>query len=399
MKKIIIVLLMIIIVLVSVNMPVLANSTNVSFEINGEVFVSPSGEPAPYINKDQRTMVPIRFFANALEVSDEDISWDQETRTATVTREENTVSVTIGKPYILVNGVQVDMDTVAEIEQSRTFIPVRYIAEGLGATIEWNGDLNLVIIETEFEEEIVPEFTYELPNDSALIEGFNALHREYLNEEIPDIAYEASYYFFKPVDGQFLFKEGEFGEEYNYTLKETLNPHINQQVYDATKVLLTEDHYVRTAFYLGDDNFKSIVHVNFAKSAAYARNGNNFFGFTFYEDEPFNNKANWLNEYGNFSENVAITLTLAKLWDNPSSDVHIETLYKHKLHSALIAIFGEKDGNDIMEYVMEQYMNIRNIGTISRDELMKVREVKTFENVKLDFAGDFTQSFHFTYIK
>ena len=65
-----------------------AEMTPINIIINGENFVSPVGEPAPYANKDQRTLIPIRFFAEKLGVpnDEEHIKWDQASQTATITR-------------------------------------------------------------------------------------------------------------------------------------------------------------------------------------------------------------------------------------------------------------------------------------------------------------------------
>lgn len=109
----------------------LANSTPV-FKVENKLFVTPEGEPAPYINKDQRTMGSLRLVANALGVSNSDVSWDNATQTATLTKGERTVKVTVGKKELKVNGKVVVMDTKAEMKLGRVFIPARFIGESLG---------------------------------------------------------------------------------------------------------------------------------------------------------------------------------------------------------------------------------------------------------------------------
>lgn len=119
--------------------------------INGEIFVSPEGEPAPYANKDQRTLIPIRFFAEKLGVPNdqEHIKWDQETQTATITDGKNTVEIPLGSKEIAVNGEKVLMDTVAEAKDGRVFIPARYLAEGLGANVYWDQEDQTAVFMTQ----------------------------------------------------------------------------------------------------------------------------------------------------------------------------------------------------------------------------------------------------------
>lgn len=128
-----------------------AEMTPVNIVINGEKFVSPVGEPAPYANKDQRTLIPIRFFAEKLGVpnDEEHIKWDQASQTATITDGTNIVEIPMGSKEIRVNGEKVLMDTVAEVKNQRIFIPARYLAEGLGAMVYWDQDAQTAVFMTQ----------------------------------------------------------------------------------------------------------------------------------------------------------------------------------------------------------------------------------------------------------
>lgn len=121
-----------------------ATSNVPTFKVDGKLFVTPTGEPQPYINKDNRTMGSLRLIANALGVEDKNIKWDNAKQTATLSRGSNTVSVTVGKKAITVNGKSVTMDTVAEKKQGRVFIPARFIAQGLGVKISFDSASNTV---------------------------------------------------------------------------------------------------------------------------------------------------------------------------------------------------------------------------------------------------------------
>ena len=100
-------------------------------EVNADV--------APYLKND-RTMVPIRFITEPLGAT---LSWQPGTNgaggKASLSLDGKTVELTIGSKEGLVNGQVVTMDTAAEIVQGRTFVPLRFAGENLGATVNWNG--------------------------------------------------------------------------------------------------------------------------------------------------------------------------------------------------------------------------------------------------------------------
>lgn len=136
-----------------------ATSNVPTFKVDGRLFVTPAGEPAPYINKDNRTMGSLRLIANAVGVESKSIKWDNVKQTATLTRGSNTVSVTVGKKAITVNGKSVTMDTSAEMKQNRVFIPARFIAQGLGVSISFDGSTNTVNFITGTTEVVNNNFT------------------------------------------------------------------------------------------------------------------------------------------------------------------------------------------------------------------------------------------------
>ena len=90
---------------------------------------------APYL-KDGRVMVPVRFLAEALGLPvDYDFS-DPTNKIVTVHAVEDIV-LTIGSNKALVGTQEVELDAVPEIVNSRTMVPVRFIAETLGFDVQW----------------------------------------------------------------------------------------------------------------------------------------------------------------------------------------------------------------------------------------------------------------------
>lgn len=98
--------------------------------------------PIIYLN---RTFVPVRFLGNALGVSDSNIEWNSNTRTATL-KGSKQLDLTIGKQAITVNGTSQSIDVAPMITNSRTMLPARFVAEGLGFKVDWDASNQLVIV-------------------------------------------------------------------------------------------------------------------------------------------------------------------------------------------------------------------------------------------------------------
>ncbi len=109
------------------------------------------GEPqtmpvTPYI-RDGRTMLPVRFVAYACGVAPEDVQWDAETQTVTLTAGNTEVQLVIGEKNILIEGDMVqEMDVAPEITDGYTFLPARYVAEAFHYDIEWDAETQTITI-------------------------------------------------------------------------------------------------------------------------------------------------------------------------------------------------------------------------------------------------------------
>lgn len=91
----------------------------------------------PYI-KNNRTYVPVRYLAYALGVSENGVSWDVQTQKVSIIKEDASITLTIGIKTMLVNKEIVLMDVPPEITNGRTMLPARWVAEALGAEVEWD---------------------------------------------------------------------------------------------------------------------------------------------------------------------------------------------------------------------------------------------------------------------
>jgi len=84
------------------------------------------------------TFVPIREYAEALGAV---VEWEAETRTATVRLDDRSVAMTIGSDTILVNGREQKIEAAPQYlesgGESKTYIPLRLMAEGLGYDVQY----------------------------------------------------------------------------------------------------------------------------------------------------------------------------------------------------------------------------------------------------------------------
>lgn len=110
--------------------------------ING---VAKAMEAAPYI-KDGRTFIPVRYAANAVGVSDDNIMWDAASKKVTIIKGDRVVQMTIGSNVMTINGAAITMDVAPEITADRTMLPVRFVAQALGANITWDEATQTVTI-------------------------------------------------------------------------------------------------------------------------------------------------------------------------------------------------------------------------------------------------------------
>lgn len=100
------------------------------------------------ITRNDRTLLPIRFVAEALGAQ---VGWDEATQKVTIQDKTTKIEMWINKPTALVNGKTVYIDPANHkvtpiLVNARTMVPVRFVAETLGATVEWNEKLQQVTI-------------------------------------------------------------------------------------------------------------------------------------------------------------------------------------------------------------------------------------------------------------
>jgi len=96
--------------------------------------------------QEGRTLVPLRSVFEAIGAS---VDWNAETRTITAKKRFDVVSLEIDSADLYKNGTKVtEMTVPAQILNGRTMVPARYVAEAFDATVKWDGEAQLVTVET-----------------------------------------------------------------------------------------------------------------------------------------------------------------------------------------------------------------------------------------------------------
>jgi hypothetical protein len=74
------------------------------------------------------------------------VEWNGETREVTIRSEEAVIVMTIGSKTVLVNNTKYNLDVAPEIVNDRTMLPIRCIAEYLNCEVNWEASTSSVII-------------------------------------------------------------------------------------------------------------------------------------------------------------------------------------------------------------------------------------------------------------
>lgn len=111
--------------------------------VDGKAFTL---DAAPVIEtKSGRAMVPVRFVS---EVLGAEVKWNQQNNQVIILDEEKQITLTIGSADVTVEGNQTAIDCLPALQAAsgRTFVPLRFISETLGAEVNYNETTKQIVI-------------------------------------------------------------------------------------------------------------------------------------------------------------------------------------------------------------------------------------------------------------
>lgn len=92
-----------------------------------------------YISAQGYTMLPVRAVATALGINNNNVLWNQASRTVTILYGQRIITMVAGQKVVTVNGNTIPASATVQIKDGRTFLPMRDLATALGVTdITWD---------------------------------------------------------------------------------------------------------------------------------------------------------------------------------------------------------------------------------------------------------------------
>lgn len=166
-------LILLLLLLWTGTVPVQAAET-IKISVDGQVAQS---DVSPYIDANNRTMVPVRFISETLGFY---VGWQQKEKLVRVSQPGIVVELFIDQQTAYVNGDEHQLDTAAVLKDNRTMVPLRFLAETFGLKVFWRGEERTVVIEsqsppqTELETETETKTETEIKKRRATVNGNNA---------------------------------------------------------------------------------------------------------------------------------------------------------------------------------------------------------------------------------
>ncbi|WMI80880.1 stalk domain-containing protein [Anaerotignum sp. MB30-C6] len=122
---------------------VYAYTSSTAIYIHNEKVTFTTQSGFPFTDEQGRMQVPLRATMDAYGC---ETTWNEGAKTVTLKKGDTSVKVPVGRPFIVINGVQQNTDTAALIEDGRTYLPIRPVLEAFGANVTWDEKRNAVII-------------------------------------------------------------------------------------------------------------------------------------------------------------------------------------------------------------------------------------------------------------
>lgn len=107
------------------------------------------------VMQNDRLLIPIR---TVLETMGAVVDWNQEKQEIAISRKDYEVKLTIQSNVAFINGQEIPIDVPAALYKDRTYIPLRFVGEAFGGTVDWNEQSQTATI-------ILPEKTIEEVTD------------------------------------------------------------------------------------------------------------------------------------------------------------------------------------------------------------------------------------------
>lgn len=176
--------------------------------VNGNRLFFPDAQP--FIDSNGRTQTPARFIGESLGAT---VTWDGAEQKAVFVKGNKKLILYIGKKEYELDGKKLQMDTEALLQEGRTFVPARYVAEAFGATVRWDSIIRTVYIDTEGSSIPTPQPTKDpvygwikVETDKTYIEYSMSITFD-TDKDLLNLRYDAAEKMFADKYGEAIAKE------------------------------------------------------------------------------------------------------------------------------------------------------------------------------------------------
>lgn len=123
-------------------------NTNYSYANNISIFVNNikiTPDIQPYI-VDNLTYVPIRFISETLNAKS--IEWNNKTKEVTLTIDNKSMVLKVNSNKVILNNQEYVLTSPIQARGGRTFVPLRFVSEKLGYSVDWDHKTNSINIKS-----------------------------------------------------------------------------------------------------------------------------------------------------------------------------------------------------------------------------------------------------------
>ncbi|MEK4386467.1 copper amine oxidase N-terminal domain-containing protein [Solibacillus sp. FSL W7-1464] len=130
------------------------------------------------IMENGRVLIPMRDIFEELGAT---VDWNNSSKTITAKKDGKTIQLKIGSKKVSVNelsGLKLNetIDVAPKIYHSKTMVPLRFVSESLGASVDWDREYKTVLIKDDNEKNNTnPSFSFVEKDGNYVIEKDNTV--------------------------------------------------------------------------------------------------------------------------------------------------------------------------------------------------------------------------------
>lgn len=261
-------------------------SSDILIKVNDKYIDS---DVTPFI-KSGTTYVPIRFIANALNV--DAINWNSKTQSVSIKDSDTTILLFINQNYAYINNEYKSLDNNALLIDGRTFVPLRFISQALGANVTWDNKTYTVTIISKFHS------SNNLPSSTTNSSLNNSSNSTITSTYDADAIYWLSRIIEAEAGGEPFNGKVAVGEVILNRVKSEEFPNTIWSVIFDTKFGIQFEPVANGTIY----NTPSSESIKAAKTAL---NGSNYVGDCLYFLNPTIASSNWIVKNRKFYTTIA----------------------------------------------------------------------------------------------